>query len=276
MEEKTINVMDLLLLAWRRLWVIILVAIIFAAGAFGYNKFLVTPLYSATASIVVTNGGMDMKDIGSVTEQEKVTASDLSASIYLIETVMDVLKTNDFYENVAQKIAADNGKTYENGDGRSIKGMTSITRRSEESLFVDITVTSSDPQKAMEYANAMARVASNDDATYDKSTPTSRVRYNYIRKTIPNTITITTETAVSYAKTHPQTFRWTVIFGAIGAVIAYAVLFIIESTNRAIKGEEDFTSRFDVPLLGAVPDFENADAAAYRKKKGRGGYAGGY
>ena len=55
------------------------------------------------------------------------------------------------------------------------------------------------------------------------------------------------------------------------------MLFVIESLNRAIRGEEDFTNNFDVPLLGSVPDFENAElGSAYRKKRGRGGYGNGY
>ena len=66
------------------------------------------------------------------------------------------------------------------------------------------------------------------------------------------------------------------VAGVVGAVASYVVLFILESMNRAIKGEEDFTNNFDVPLLGAVPDFENAESGGYRKSRGRGGYSSGY
>ena len=64
--------------------------------------------------------------------------------------------------------------------------------------------------------------------------------------------------------------------GIGGAAITFVVLFVIESMNRSVKGEEDFTNTFDVPLLGAVPDFENVDNGSYRKTKSRGGYGGGY
>ena len=36
MEEKTINIMDLVMLAWRRIWIIILASVVFAVAAFGY------------------------------------------------------------------------------------------------------------------------------------------------------------------------------------------------------------------------------------------------
>ncbi len=250
MEEKTINVMELLLLAWRRLWIIILVAVIFAAGVFSYCNFLLTPIWGARASIVVTNGAITI--INPDTTQDKVSASDLSASLYLLETVIDVLKTPDLYKQVADQLKGD----YEYVN---IKNRTSVSQRSENSLFIDIIVTGEDPKEAMRVANKIAKVSC-----------------DYIPEIIPNSLAVDVETAVSASMTYPRTFRATAVAGVIGAVLAYAVAFIVESTNRAIKGEEDYISRFDVPLLGAVPDFENAESGSYRKKKGRGGYANGY
>ena len=46
MEEKQINIMDLVMLAWHRLWIIVLAAVVCAAGAFSYCKFFLTPSYS--------------------------------------------------------------------------------------------------------------------------------------------------------------------------------------------------------------------------------------
>lgn len=250
MEGKTINIMEILMLAWRRIWVLILAAVIFAAAAFSYCNFLAEPLWGARSSIVVTNGGVMI--INSNSNQDKVSASDLSASLYLIETVIDVLKTPDLYKQVADELGAEY-------DYFNIKNRTSVAQRSENSLFIDITVTGSDPKEAMRIANKIAKISC-----------------DYIPEIIPNSIAIDVETAVSASMTYPRTARTTAVAGVVGAVLAYAILFIIESTNRAIKGEEDFTSRFDVPLLGAVPDFENAESGGYRKKKGRGGYTGAY
>ncbi len=252
MEEKSINVMELFMLAWRRLWIIVLTAIVFAAGAYSYNKFLVTPVWGAKSSIVATNGAIAVYSDSLDPNQDKVSAGDLSASLYLIETIIDVLKTPDLYKDVADELGS-------NYNYLNIKGRTSVSQRSENSLFIDIRVTSEDPKEAMRIANKIAQVAC-----------------EYIPNIIPNTIASPTETAVSSYMTHPKTTRSAMLAGIIGAVACYVLLFIIESMNRAIKGEEDFASRYDVPLLGSVPDFENADTGSYRKKKGRGGYGSGY
>lgn len=249
MEEKTINIMDLVMLAWRRIWVIILAAIVFASAAFSYCKFLLTPSYSATASILVTNGAV----ITSYAETtDKISGSDISASLYLAYTVVDILNTPDIYKKVADQL----GKEY---SYQGLMGASSVARRSDDTLFIDITFSSTDPKEAMRIANKFVEIAC-----------------NYIPEFIPSARANVASTAIKAAMTYPRTMMTTGVAGVVGAVAAYVILFIIESMNRAIKGEEDFTSNFDVPLLGAVPDFENAEGSGYRKSKRKGGYGSGY
>ncbi len=247
MEEKTINIMDLVMLAWRYIWIIILTAVVFAAGAFGYCKIFLTPAYSATASIIATNGAVTV-----YSDKSTVSASDLSASLYLKETVIDILKTPDIYKDLENEL----GKGY---SFQNLMGRTSVVGRGENTLFIDVTFSSTDPKEAMRVVNKFVEISC-----------------EYIPEYIPHSNAKVASTAIKATKTYPRTMMTTGVAGVIGAVVAYIVLFIIESTNRAIKGEEDFTSSFDVPLLGAVPDFENAESGGYRKKKGRGGYGSAY
>ena len=229
MEQKAINIMDLVLLAWRRLWIIILTAIVFAAGVFSYCKFFVTPSYSATASILVTNGAVTTSYNETT---DKVSGSDISASLYLAYTVVDILNTPDIYKKVADQLGG--GYEYQNLMARSW-----VARRSEETLFIDITFSSTDPKEAMRVANKYVEVAC-----------------GYIPEFIPSSRAMVASTAIKAVMTYPRTMSTTAVAGLVGAVAAYIILFIIESLNRSIKGEEDFTANFDVPLLGAVPDFE--------------------
>lgn len=249
MEEKTINIMDLVMLAWRRLWIIALAAIVFAVAVFSYCKFFLTPSYSATASILVTNGAV-------TTSYEdttgKIASSDISASLYLAYTVVDILNTPDIYKEVADQLGKD--YTYQ-----GLMGSSSVARRSEDTLFIDVTFSSTDPKEAMRIANKFVEISC-----------------EYIPEFIPSARARVASTAIKAGKTYPRTTMATFAAGLVGGVLAFVVLFVIESTNRSIKGEEDFTNTFDVPLLGAVPDFENVEAGGYRKSKLRGGYGGGY
>lgn len=246
MEEKRIEIMDILNLAWRRLWLIVLAFVICAAAAFSYCNFLITPRYSATASIIVTNGA-----ITSITENKNtVSATDVSASIYLAHTITDILKTPDIYKRVADEM----------GNKYSYQGLmagTSVARRSDESLFIDVSYSSTDPKEAMRVANKFVEISC-----------------EYIPEFIPHSKANVASTAIKASMTYPRTLVATAASGLAGAVAVFVVVFIIEMLNRSVKGEEDFTSRFKIPLLGAVPDFENAEAGGYRK--GKGGYGSGY
>ncbi|MBR6502496.1 MAG: hypothetical protein IKT42_03560 [Clostridia bacterium] len=248
MEEKTINIMDLVMLAWRKLWIIAIAAVLCAALAFGYCKFCVTPSYSATASILVTNGAVTTSYAETT---DKISGSDISASLYLSYTVVDILNTPDIYMELAEELGE---KNYQ-----SLRGGFSVSRRSEDTLFIDITYSSTDMNKATSVVNKFAQVAC-----------------DYIPGFIPSAKANVVSTAVNASQTYPRTTMTTAVVGLLGAAIAFIVLFAMESMNHAIKGEEDFTQSFDVPLLGAVPDFENVDNGGYRKNKGRGGYGSGY
>lgn len=246
MEEKRIEIMDIVNLAWRRLWLIALAFVICAGVAFGYCSLLVTPRYSATASILVTNGA-----ITSVTEDKNtVSATDVSASLYLANTITDILKTPDIYKRVADEM----GKGY---SYQGLMGGTSVARRGDNTLFIDVSFSSTDPKEAMRVANKFVEISC-----------------DYITEFIPYSKASVASTAIKASMTYPRTLVTTAASGIAGAAIVFVVVFIIEILNRSIKGEEDFTSRFNIPLLGAVPDFENAEINGY--KKGKGGYGSGY
>lgn len=247
MEEKTINIIDMLMLALRRLWILILVAAICASSAFAYCKFFVTPTYSATASILVTNGAVTTSYDETT---DKVSGSDITASLYLAYTVVDILNTPDIYKKVADSLG-------ENYNYQQLMNSSSIARRTEDTLFIDVKFTSTDPKEAMRIANKYVEVAC-----------------GYIPEYIPSSRAMIASTAIKSVMVSPRMVMTTFVAGLLGAIVAYVVLFIIESLNRSVKGEEDFTANFDVPLLGTVPDFENAETGGYRKSKG--GYSNAY
>ncbi len=251
MEEKTINIMSLLSILWRRLWVVILVAAIFATSAYCYCEFFLTAQYRATASIIVTNGAITEVDENLTNDKDKVGGSDISASLYLSYTIVDILNTPDIYKKLANEL----GEGYNYQD---LMGRKNVERRSEETLFIDVSFTSSDPKEAMRIANKFVEISC-----------------DYIPEFIPHSRARVASTAIKASKTYPRSLRTAMMGGLVGAIATYLLFFAIESLNRSIKGTEEFTSTFpEIPLLGAVPDFENVESGGYRRSKG--GYGSGY
>lgn len=223
----------------KRVWLVIIVAILCAAIAFGYCKFIATPVYKANTSILVTNGGIitDSSD-------DSIQTNDLSASIYLVDTCVDILKSQKIYKDLSTAI----GDKYSYS---ALKNGFTITKRDDESLFIDISFKSTDPEEAKVIANAFTQLAP-----------------SYTEEILPSVTVEILDEADKASSVYPQTLSSTFVFAILGAVITCIILVLIETLDQAIKSEEDFIAYFDIPVLGSVPDFDNSPSYAYRAKTG--------
>lgn len=246
---KDISLMYLLNLALRRIWILILAAVVFASAAFCYCKFLATPEYTATASVLVTNGGIMVQN--KEEEREAISTTDISASINLVDTVTDILETSDIYKQLSKEI----GNKYSYSQ---LKGKTTISAKTDHSMFVDVTFKASDPVEATEIVN-----------TFVELTP------EYIVKFVPYSNVAVAATADSAVLAFPRTTTISLIAAMLGVVVAFVIVLIVDSFDQAILGEKDFTSHYDIPLIGSVPDFETMNVVPsnyYQKGAGTNGY----
>ncbi len=237
MNELTIsNIVSIIL---KRIWLVIIVAVLCGALAFGYCSFLATPVYRANTSILITNGGI-------ITESsdDSIQTNDLSASIYLVDTCVDILKSQKIYKDLSTAL----GEKYSYS---SLKGGFSISRRDEESLFIDISFRSTDKEEAKIIVNAFTQLAP-----------------SYTEEILPSVTVEILDTADSTSCVYPQTLSTTVVFAMLGAAVICILLVLIATLDQAIKDEEDFMAHFDIPVLGSVPDFDNSPTYAYRAKTG--------
>jgi capsular polysaccharide biosynthesis protein len=234
----------------KNLFIIILCAILCGVGAFCYCEFQLQERYAASGSIVVTNGGIF--DTNTNTNQQyypgnRVDGSDISASISLLETVKDILKTDDIYKQLAEKL--DNKYSY-----GYLKGCASITIRSEYSLFIDVRFEMADQNDAPIVTN-----------TFLNLTP------DYIKRSIPYSFTTVVATSEYAAKTYPRTTNTTATAMLVGAVLCFAIIYIISLFNTTIQSEEEFKDRYNIPVLGDIPDFAAAQSGKYAKSYYKGG-----
>lgn len=240
---QEISIFVLLKIAGKRIWWLLTAFAVAAVLAFSYCQLIADPVYGASASIIVTNGAIVTSDEGS--SSQKLLGSDIQASLLLVDSVVDMLKTPDIYKYLAQKL----GGGY---DYKLLKARTSVTRRGEDTLFIDITYRDKDPQNAIRVANMFASASCDYIA-------------EFISKSDPRIVA----SADRASLVSPRTFRTTVLSGFAAAFVLYIVFMLIELLNNTIKGADDFASRYDIPVLGTVPDF---DEARKRKSYKKGGY----
>ena len=252
---NNISLISLLKLALRHIYALILAGVVFAAVAFSYCKFVAVPKYSATGSILVTNGSIinnntqssEASSVTSSTSSRNVSYTDINASLQLADTINDILNTNDIYKELSNEDG--NRYTYTN-----LKSRSSVRRRSTDSLFIDITFTASTPEEALRLANKFLNL-----------TP------DYVKDYIPSANAAVATQPDKAAKTYPRTSLYTLAAGLCGVILAYAVVYIVSLTNNSIKDEEDIVNNYDITVLGNVPDFTNAKSKEYSAYK-KGGY----
>ncbi len=226
--------------AWKRIWALICAAIICAAATFSYCYFVATPRYTATASVMVTNGAIVDNNVG----YEKVQGTDISASLSLSNTVVDLLNTPDIYKTLAQKLG--NKYTYS-----QLKGMIGAERKGDETLIINVSATTIEPSESIRIVNSYAALVP-----------------EYINKFVPYSNVLVAAEADNARKAFPNTVRVTIIAAFAGAILLYVALFIAEDLNKTVDSQNEFVETYKIPLLGTVPDFEGSGNDAYYAKGG--------
>ena len=234
---ENINFSMLFRIFMKRLWIIVLTFIVAISAVYAYCTYVVTPRYGATASILVTNGAITEENPSEI--KRNVMSADINASLSLVDTITDILKTPEVYRATAK--ASDGKFTYE-----QLRSAASVKKKNENTLFIDITFSNANGQTAIDMANLFAKTSC-----------------DYIKNIIPNSSASVVAKSVSASLTYPRTASNMITVGIFSIVIVYILFLIPEIINRVIRDEEDFTKNFDLPIIGSIPSFDSGDATAY-------------
>lgn len=233
-EEYTIDLLYLLKVLVKKVWVLILMGIIAGAIAFGYTSNFVTPMYSSSVLLYVNNSSFSL---GSVS----ISASELSAAQSLVDTYVVILNNRTTMEEVARHAGVD-------CSAQELMSMVSAAQVNDTEVF-RITVTTDDPQKAKIIANSISevlpgRVADIIDGSSMRIVDTAVVNPN---KVSPN---ITKNTTMG-------------VF--LGVLLGAALVVIFMLLDDTIRNEDYLTQNYSFPILAKIPDLASDES----QKRGR-------
>ena len=227
MENKEVNILDIIKTVLHKWWIILLAGIICASGAFAYTKMCITPMYSARVTFLVNNSGANIS--GAVTEGE------LQAGKTLLQTYTVILKSRNVLEEVAKHT---NGKySY-----ASISSMVSAGSINQTDILA-VQVTSPIPEDAHLIADLIAEILPGKIFEITGRMPPSVVDY---------------ATTPQYPSS-PNTLQNVITGFLFGFVIACAVIVVFDFLNDRFRKSEDITSRYSAPLLAEIPDLVDRD-----------------
>lgn len=226
----TIDLLHILKFLWRKIWVVILAALIAGSVGFGISAFLIKPTYSSTILLYVNNassiGGIDISGI---------SISDINASQSLVKTYSELLKTRTVLNRVKDRL----GLEYSTHD---LKQMIE-SGSSNDTEIMYVKVTTNDRQESSDIANCIAEVLPERiDEIFDGAS-TRVVDYAVPNKT----------------KDSPSITKYTAVGLFLGAMASIVVLAVIAMMDDRIHDEDYIIETYDYPILAKVPNLINAD-----------------
>lgn len=232
-----IDLWKLMMVFFQRWKLIFVSGLLAAVLSFGYTAALVTPMYRANVTVYVNN-------INANETIEYISASNLATAQQLVNTYVNMIRSNTVLEKVADSAGLDYTP-------EQIRRMMTAAQVDETELF-DVYISHPDPEMAARIVNAIAEVAPAEIAEFVEGSSTKIIDYANVPER-------------PYA---PSYMRNIVLGGMVGVLLASAWVFLGYMLDVRVKDEEDLAAMFDMPLLGQIPNFNENN----KNKDSRYGY----
>ena len=224
--KKQITIGDLLKIFLQHIKLIIIVTLLGGLLAFLYVTYLVTPMYSTSALILVQNGNTFESDINkannSTLNGEKVNTNDITSSQMLANTCSTLFTVDPDMKSI-------------------ISGASISISVVEDSYFLRISSTSSDSHTAANIANLVANTA-------------PQVFKKYFGDA--GKVDTVEEANVPSSPSSPNKPRYVLIGLLVGLVLSLVISFLLEIIDTTIKPGDDLYKMYDIPVFAEIVDFE--------------------
>lgn len=233
-SEDTIDLMRLFIALKNKIWLIIMVGLLFACGAAGYTKIFVTPTYSSTATILVLSK-----------ETTLTSLADLQLGSQLTKDYTVLITSRPVLQEVVDNLEL-------NMDYKALKGCITINNPSDTRILL-LSVTVSDPELAAAIVNELAVTASEYIGDNMEVTPPKIIE----------------EGEIPVYKEGPN-MKKNISMGMLaGMVLVCGIIVVLELMNDSIQNEDDVERYLGIPTLAVIPDkgLENTKSKKRKKKK---------
>lgn len=220
-EEETIDLMELARLLWAHAAQIIAAAVAAALVALLVCVFVLTPKYEASINMIV-NTRQD--------SNSSFTSDNFNTAKNLISTYAVIIKGNTVLNEVIKDLDLDMTYTelYKMVDVSSV----------DSTQIMKITVTDTDAARAGKIAQTIADIV--PDVLVEKVDAGSC-------KTV-------SDIEINPNKVFPQTKKYVLLAGILGAVVVCGVLIVAHLLHDTIVDDEDVQKKLDLPVLGLIPE----------------------
>ena len=217
-DEETIDLMELARLLWAHAVQIVAAAVAAALICLLVCMFALTPKYQASINMIV-NTRQD--------NSSTFTSDNFNSAKNLISTYAVIIKGNTVLNEVIDKLDLD--MTY-----TELYKMVDVADV-DSTQIMQITVTDTDAERAGEIAQTIADIV--PDVLVEKVEAGS-----------------CKAVSIDPNKVFPQTKKYVVLAGLLGAVVVCGVLVLAHLLHDTIVDDEDVQKKLGLPVLGLIPE----------------------
>jgi len=235
-REIEIDLVALFRAVLKKIWVIILVALIGAGIMFGISTFMIQPTYRSYCTAYINN-----KNASS----QQITNSDINAQTQLASTYSTILTSNTVLTAAAESINLDYPYS-------TLRSMVKTSQKGDTGV-IEISVISKSKDLAYMLADAISKVAP-----------------AYMSDMVEgSSMKIVDKPVYPVNKYAPSTSRYTILGFLAGALLTLVIVIIRYFTDDTLYSETTLEQAYSLPIIGIIPDYTKVD------KQGKG-YSYGY
>ena len=233
---EKINLKDLLNYYKNKLiYIFIIIAIIVGCGLI-YKILLEKPKYESTTSIILT--GFNQND-----KTTSIDNNELTINQKLVTTYQQIVKSDKVLSKVIKELNL-KCKVEDLKDNINVNALI-------DTEIIEINVYNTNAKAAYKITNKIAEIF------------TEEVKNIY---NVSN-VSILDEAKIAKEKSNMSMLKSLVIFTLVGIVLGIGIITICFYFDTTIKTSEQIEAKFDIPLLGTIPNLEDKKNKKKRGKK---------
>lgn len=180
-----------------------------------------SPTYTASVQLYVSSGD----------DTSSTKLNDLTYAQKVVTTYIGFLQTKTFFKQVSEECGLNYGPD-------QLKAMTTIQTVNNTEIF-QISVTSTSAQDSYKLVKTMQDIAPNHIKSIKD-------------KTI---ISVVDPVVLPMGPSGPNIRTNTIVGGFLGFTFSVLFVLLIEIFDIKVKNQEDIRKRYEIPLIGAIPNF---------------------
>lgn len=243
-QTREIDVMRLVRMLWKRVWIIVAAAVFVGVLAWGYSSLFVEPTYRTQFTAYIANRELSV-------ENTNTSTSDLNASRGLMYVYQEIVVSRAVLIQAATECGL-----YD--QGYSLLSNMVKANVSDSAPILTVYVETKDPQLSKQLADAVAQVAPEQVA----------------QVVAGSTMTLIDAPYTPTSPYSPNIARNTFYGFVIGMLLAIIVLIIMDLIYDHVLEGDDLEGRYHIPVVGRIPDVTLAQKNDFKygqnKERGSG------